>query len=266
MTDQDARTLVAYVSIKCGGDWGLMNKTFHDLEGIDLLEAKEAVSKLKCSYVTMLDEEYPQALKKTLRPPYCLFYYGDLSLARDEEKIISYIGSRDASPYGLEMARNIAGDLAKKGYIILTGMARGIDAEANRGALEAGGKSIAVLGSGIDNPYPSSSMDVYERLKVEGLVLSEYPPKAPPIPSNFPMRNRLVGTLCQGLVVGEASRRSGTLITVAFALNAGKDVGAVPHHANIESACNALIKDGAPLIEDAEDVVAMISPFHEPEL
>jgi DNA processing protein len=182
-----------------------------------------------------------------------LFYRGDISLLKDENKCVSYIGSRLASPYGLECARNLAGGLAKEGFVIVSGLAMGIDAAATEAALDAGGKAVGVLGCGIDRCYPDSSVPLYERLKKEGLVISEYPFRTPPDGEHFPHRNRIVAAASKGIIVGEASKKSGTLITVGYALGFTKEIGCVPYQADADSACNILIKEGAAMIENLDD-------------
>jgi DNA processing protein len=166
----------------------------------------------------MLDPIYPQSLKNAVEPPFVLYYYGNISLLDKESNCISYIGSREASPYGLDTAKRIAGELVQSGYVVVSGLARGIDAAATEGALEAHGLAVGILGCGIDLCFPSSSQPLYEKLKKEGLLLSEYPFSTPPQPFHFPRRNRLLASLSKGLVVGEAKSKSGTLITVSYAL------------------------------------------------
>ncbi len=255
MTGRDA---LIYLSQKYEGDWAKMMAAVKSRENFDEGKAEEAARRNQSQVCTIIDPQYPVCFKNCLRPPLVFYYYGNLGLLSDEKKCVSYIGSREASPYGLRMADKIAGGLAARGYVIVTGLARGIDGEATKAALAAGGKAIGILGSGIDMAYPTSSAGLYDRLKRDGLVLSEYPLKTPPSKDKFPQRNRLVAACSQGLIVGEAGKKSGTLITVGYALGTNKDIGCIPFHADEESACNVLVKEGAYMIESVADALLMM--------
>jgi DNA processing protein len=257
------RQALAYLALKYKGDWDKMIQGVRNHEDVESEEAEKELSAIHCSFLTIVDKDYPESLRNCYRPPLVLFYYGDISLVADEARCVSYIGSREASAYGLERARTIAGGLAKEGYVIVTGLARGIDAAANQAALEAQGKTVGVLGCGIDLCYPASSQPLYDQLKQKGLLLSEYPGEVPPDRENFPLRNRIVASLSKGIIVGEASKKSGTLITVGYALGFTKEIGCVPYRADEESACNILIKEGAYMIEDVEDANLMMG-YHAP--
>lgn len=248
------------LSLKYKGNWDEIyqairnKKRIAEEEGRDLLASYKSDAKV----VVITDPDYPEALKKIYRPPFVLFYYGDFSSIKNQKHCVSYIGSRDSSAYGEKMAKEISSGLAKKGYVIVSGMAKGIDGVATKAALDAGGRAVGILGSGIDVCYPNSNEDIYKRLKTEGLLLSEYPEEVPPNKENFPARNRLIAGLSEVVVVGEADRHSGTLITVNYALEGGKEVACLPYPADQDSACNLLIKDGATLITSAEDVLEML--------
>jgi DNA processing protein len=254
----NGRDTLAYLSLKYHGDWDKMVSAIKRHEDCEAEGAEEQVRAIPSSFVTLVDAQYPESFKHAIKPPLVFYYYGNLSLLDDEKNCVAYIGSREASPYGARMAKQIAGDLAKRDYVVVTGLARGIDAIATEAALAEHGKVIAILGSGIDLCYPSSSLPLYEKLKKEGLVISEYPLKTPPVPDNFPKRNRMVAASCKGIVVGQASKKSGTLVTISFALGLTKEVGCLPYPADEESACNLLIKEGANLIENADDVDLMM--------
>jgi DNA processing protein len=254
----NARNLLIALSMKYEGDWDKMIKAIKAREEMGEEQVNDYLCKLRSKAITMADKEYPENWKNSFKPPLVVYYYGDLSYIKDEMTCLAYIGSRDCSPYGTRMAMALAGDAAKEGLTIVTGLARGIDAVATEAALKTGGKAVAVLGSGIDYPYPFSSRELYEKLKTSGLVMSEYPLQTAPTRDNFPARNRLIASMCHGLVVGEASKHSGTLITVSFALGSNKEVGCVPYPADADSACNLLIKDGAFLVENIEDINLMI--------
>ena len=252
------REILLYLALKYEGDW---EKMFHAVETKERVD-KELALKLLAQdvgdYITLVDPGYPECLHRACKPPLVLFYRGNIDLIKDDRKNLSYIGSRNTTPYGERMAKEICGKLADKGVNVVNGMARGIESVALAAALDAGGKAIAVLGSGIDNPYPSSSRNIYDRLKENGLILSEYPLKTPPRKEHFPMRNRLVAALSHAIVVGEASKLSGALITVNFALGYDKEIGCVPFEAGTDSACNSLIRDGAHLVETAEDAYGLL--------
>ncbi|NLV21896.1 MAG: DNA-protecting protein DprA, partial [Syntrophomonadaceae bacterium] len=172
------------------------------------------------------DEDYPLWLGKIHDPPYLLYYRGELSSLN--ELSIAIVGSRRASSYGKIQSFRLSRELAAKGITIVSGMARGIDTEAHKGALEAGGQTIAVLGSGLDVIYPPENKQLYNEISQQGAVITEFPPHTHPEPGNFPMRNRVIAGLSRGVLVVEAQQRSGALITVDFALEQGRDVFAVP--------------------------------------
>ena len=153
------------------------------------------------------------------------------------------------------MAFSIARDLAKNGYVIVSGLAKGIDSIAHKGAIEGGGKTVAILGSGIDYCYPSENKELYDEIKSSHLLISEYPNKSMPTPEQFPWRNRIIAGLSNTIVVAEAGIHSGTYITVADGLMNGRNICCVPHMANLNSGCNKLIKEGAALVENAKDVI-----------
>ena len=191
--------------------------------------------------------------------PICLFAKGDISLLKSPHTIVlAIIGSRKPTPYGTHMAQLVSRDVAKSGMIIVSGLAIGIDSIAHKICLEEHGKTVAILGSGIDVPYPSSNYRLYDEiLKNGGLILSEYPPGTPPFPSNFVRRNRLISGLSKGLIVIEGSNKSGTLITAGHALDQGKDVFAVPGPitSSLSFAPHMLMQNGAFLITSGQDVI-----------
>jgi DNA processing protein len=169
---------------------------------------------------------------------------------------VAIVGSRAATPVALDTAARLATDLAERGITVVSGLARGVDSAAHRGALEAG-RTIAVLGSGVDHVYPSEHVALADEIVQSGLVVSEYPPGSRPLPHHFPMRNRLISGLSLAVVVIEASEKSGSLITAGCALEQGREVMAVP--GNVLSGRNrgghALLKDGAKIVECADDIV-----------
>jgi DNA processing protein len=205
------------------------------------------------------DKEYPENLRNICNPPKALYVNGTL-LAQDG-KAVALIGSRRASPYGLEACEKLACELALAGITVVSGMARGVDSAAHRGALKAKGRTIAVLGSGHGHIYPPENKDLYEEIAKSGAVVSEFENDTPPIPKNFPQRNRIISGLALGVVVVEAARNSGALITADFALEQGREVFAVPGKisSHTSSGTNELIKDGAKLVQSAEDILEELS-------
>lgn len=253
------KEVLAYLSTKYEGDW---QKTFAAIKAHEDLPRDLAFEMPKCGIMTIVDPDYPEELKQPEKPALVLYYYGDIGLLKAKTKI-GYIGSRKASEYGLRTAAKLSADIAKRGYVLVNGLARGIDTAALTAALDASGKVIAVLGSGIDRCYPPENEGLYERIKKEGLVISEYPLTTSPTTVTFPMRDRLIAALSKGLIVGEASSKSGTMITVAYALVTGRDVGCVPYPADEDSACNTLIKEGAAMITSIEDIDDLIGKTAE---
>lgn len=197
---------------------------------------------------------YPQKLKHISNPPYVLYYRGDLGIT--DQPCLAIVGSRAATLYGKTTAQKLARELAAAGMVIVSGLARGIDSEAHRGALESG-RTIAVLGSGPNVIYPSENRGLYQDIIASGAVISEFPLHTAPEPHNFPLRNRIISGLSKGVLVIEAKEKSGALITADFALEQGKDVFALPGPINSKTSAgpNNLIKQGAKLITGIEDVL-----------
>jgi len=205
--------------------------------------------------VTLFDDEYPETLKSIYEPPILLYVKGDYKEA--DKLSIAIVGSRRCTYYGLNMSENIASGLAEHGVTIVSGLARGIDTAAHKGALKNNGRTIAVLGNGLSSIYPSENRELAEQVLHNGLLISEFAMQAKPYKQNFPRRNRIVSGLSRGVLVVEAANRSGALITAGFALEQGRDVFAVPGMADRYSSigANALIKQGAKLVESADDIL-----------
>ena len=251
---ETTRKALLYVSLKCKGDWVQMYKFITEkLKTIPYKELEEVEKKIRCNYVTIFDEEYPRALKHLSNPPMVLYYYGDISLINDFHKCIAVIGSRNADDYGIAATLDISRELAQD-YVIVSGLAKGIDAFAHQGAMEMGGKTVAVLGCGIDICYPIINAELYGKIKEEQLLISEYPNFTEPSPDKFPWRNRIIAALSVATIVAQANQRSGTSITVRWALGLGRAVGAIPHAYNEDSLCNTLISEGAKLITCKKDI------------
>lgn len=213
----------------------------------------------KIHIITLADYGYPPLLKEIADKPVLIMAKGDLEILKGP--CISIVGARKATSHGREVAFEIAKGLAKRGVIVVSGMAYGIDAAAHLGALEEG-KTVAVWGSGIDNCYPPAFWDLSRRITKSGCVVSEFPLGTRPFKQNFPQRNRIISGLSFGTVIVEAASRSGSLITADFALNQGREVFAVPGPAGgiMSQGSHALIKNGATFVENAEDIIAVIEP------
>lgn len=246
------KTLVA-ISIMCHGKWDEIYQTLLEKEFPDDAKIDEICSDITCKVTTILDSDYPGYLKECFRPPFVLFYYGDLSLINDFTKNIAVVGTRLPTSKGLENTNNIVSALAKRMNVV-SGLAKGIDRQAHESAINAGGKTIAVLGCGIDLCYPSCNEDIYKEIKQNHLLISEYYNVEPPSQDHFPHRNRLISILSGSTLVPEASTRSGTSITVAFSTSFNRTIFAIPSSNLEDSLCNNLIRDGAVLVRNADDI------------
>jgi DNA processing protein len=200
------------------------------------------------------DPRYPARLAE-LAPAPALWVRG--ALVEDDELAIAIVGARRATPYGLEVASQLARDLAARGVAIVSGFARGIDSAAHRAALDAGGRTIAVLGCGIDVVYPPENRRLAEAVAASGALVTQFPPGTAPLPYHFPTRNRTLAALVLGVVVVEAAERSGTLLTAGFAGDLGREVYAVPGKITSPTSAGVhkLLRDGARLVETWTDVV-----------
>jgi DNA processing protein len=209
---------------------------------------------MRVAYLTPDGPGYPALLGEVASPP-ALFVRGELG--RADALAIAIVGARRATPYGIEVAERLAGDLAARGVTIVSGLARGIDTAAHRGAVAAGGRTVAVLGSGVDVIYPPENRQLAVDIERAGALVSQFPPGTPPLRHHFPIRNRTLAGLALGVVVVEAAQRSGALITAGFAADLGREVFAVPGRVTTPTAAgpNALIRDGATLTGCWSDIV-----------
>lgn len=207
------------------------------------------------------DPGYPPLLKGTADPPGVLYVRG--GIAAEDRLAIAVVGARRATPSGLELARRIGADLARAGFTVVSGLARGIDAAAHRGALEGGGRTIAVLGSGIDRIYPEEHEALARSIVERGALLSEQPPGVAPLGGHFPKRNRIIAGMAWATVVVEGTHNSGSLITANLALEEGRLVFAVPGNVGEPNAegTNALLRSGAHCCRGAEDVLEDLGPM-----
>jgi DNA processing protein len=205
--------------------------------------------------VTLADSGYPQALLNIPDPPLLLYVKGRVDLLN--QAALAIVGSRSATPQGIHNAEAFAKSLSDAGLCIISGLAHGIDAAAHRGALRGQGSSIAVVGTGLDKVYPASNRDLAHALAQHGALISEFPLGTPPLAANFPRRNRLISGMSLGCLVVEASFQSGSLITARLALEQGREVFSIPGsiHAPQSKGCHALLKQGAKLVETAQDIL-----------
>ena len=218
------------------------------------------LSEVKGTLLTIHEEAYPRRLKNIYDPPPLLYVRG--TLKREDDFAIAIVGSRKTSPYGRAITEKLSQDLAAHGITIVSGMARGIDSVAHHGALSAGGRTLAVLGCGVDVVYPPENRRLCEEIIAHGAVLSEFPMGSPPEGSHFPKRNRMISGLSLGVVVVQAGQKSGSLITANCALEQGREVFAVPGNVGINgsSGTNQLIKDGAKLVAGSSDILEEVIP------
>ena len=211
--------------------------------------------------MTWSDPDYPVLLREIPDPPLVLYIAGERPLLSAQQ--LAIVGSRNPTPMGRENARAFAKSLAGAGLAITSGMALGVDSAAHRGALEAGGKTIAVAGTGLDRVYPARHRDLAHEIVKHGALVSEFPLGTPPLPENFPVRNRIISGLSLGTLVVEAALQSGSLITARMANEQGREVFAIPGsiHAPQSRGCHALIRQGAKLVETAQDILEELGPL-----
>ncbi len=222
-------------------------------------KVKECISfceRFNVRIVTQGSSEYPERLSMIFNPPRLLYFMGN-EIDIDDNVCISVVGTRSCSSYGLASARKLSYELTKQGAIIISGIAQGIDAAAHRACLEAGGVTVAVLGSGLATAYPAVNRELYKEVLKSGLLITEYPPYSPPDKTHFPIRNRIISGLSLGVLVVECSTRSGALITARHALRQGKLLYAIPSKINDYSSSGniELIKNGAKVVSIGADII-----------
>jgi DNA processing protein len=237
---------------------GISSQLAYTIAGYEVPEeVKEdfaLVRKNGCGIVTFLDPDYPVLLRQIHDPPPVLYVYGRL---RSESLNIAVVGSRNATSYGSTTTRRLSGDLVRRGFTIVSGMARGIDSAAHMGALTAKGETIAVLGCGLGTVYPAENKELFHRIAEAGAVISEFPFLTPPEAYNFPVRNRIISGMALGTVIVEATHKSGSLITARLAAEQGREVFAVPGSVTSfkSMGTHRLIKEGAKLVENVNDII-----------
>lgn len=239
---------------------GLRRETIDAIKSRDLREKAEReieeLAKLGGEALILADERYPSLLRETYDPPIVIYCLGDFRSAF-AQPCLAVVGSRRCSTYGRNVAEKLARELSERGVTVVSGLARGIDSAAHRGALEGRGLTVAVMGTGLDAVYPKENRKLAARIAEQGSLVTEFPLATPPLSQNFPFRNRVISGLALGVLVVEGAERSGSLITARLAYEQGRDVFAVP--GNVTSAKsfgpNYLIKDGAKLVQTWRDVI-----------
>ena len=221
----------------------------------------ELIREYDCQVVMLYDDAYPQYLKEIDTPPLVLYIRGELT--PEDSLSLSVVGSRDAKDYGRKVSYRLSYQLAQRGLTVVSGLAKGIDTSAHRGALEAGGRTIAVMGNGLSFIYPATNSDLAEKIAESGALISEFPMGVKPKPRNFPRRNRIISGLTLGTVVVEASNRSGALITARLAGEQGREVFAVPGEifSELSTGTHKLINNGAKLINTVDDLLNELPPY-----
>ncbi|HHT98090.1 MAG TPA: DNA-protecting protein DprA [Clostridiales bacterium] len=215
----------------------------------------EELDKKGIDFITIENNTYPAKLREIYDPPYALYVKG--KLPSENEKVIAVVGARDCSDYGIEVATYLTNKLAKNGISIVSGLARGIDYYSHKGALSSNGITYAVLGSGVDICYPIENFNIYMDMQKQGGVISEYKHGSKPLPHNFPMRNRMISGLSDGILVVEARQKSGSLITVDMGLDQGKEIYSVPGRITdkLSYGCNNLLGMGAKIVTTPDDIL-----------
>lgn len=232
-------------------------------QAIDIESQMASMERLDAQVLALCDDAYPALLRTIYDPPPFLYLRGNASLLQEPQ--LAVVGARKASPAGLRAARTLSSQLVVAGLHICSGLAQGIDGEAHRAALRVGGRSIAVMATGIDVVYPARHAELAEQLANEGCLVTEYPPGCQPERFRFPRRNRILSGLSLGVLVVEAALRSGSLITAGTALEQGREVFALPwamfHEAG--RGCLRLIRDGAKMVESIEDILDELAPLYD---
>ncbi|TVP76783.1 MAG: DNA-protecting protein DprA [Puniceicoccaceae bacterium] len=226
----------------------------HWSEHFDLSKEVERMKAAGMRFLAQTDESFPPMLRETFDPPIGLYWKGQYNVDRP---CVAIVGTRRGTLYGLGVAKRFASELARLGFCIVSGMARGTDTAAHEGALEAGGKTVAVLGCGLDIVYPPENLDLYKRIAVEGAVASEFPLGRRADRQTFPMRNRVVAGMCEAIIVVESDAAGGSMITARFAGEQGRQIMAVPGRIDQASSagCHQLIRDGATMVTSVDDIL-----------
>lgn len=256
----DSRKVLIYLAIKYNGDYSKIVAALqmHEDLGVTPDEIENVCNNVKCKVMTILDHDYPMKLKCSFRPPIVLFYYGDITLLYDSNHKYGVVGSRKCTEYGADVTDMFVSEMAS-GTVLVSGMARGIDTIGHLTQINNGGRTIAVLGSGIDNCYPPENLKLYEELKKKHLVISEYPGMSEPAGFHFPIRNRIIAALSDALLVPQImSHQSGTMTSINIMLSMGKPVFVVPTPFKEGAVNNELLGEGAFCPKDGKDILKQL--------
>jgi len=250
--DQEIRSTEKLIGTKA------MHGVLSSRRDCDLEAAAKICGSETVTVLTMKDADYPPLLKMIPVPPVVLYLIG--RLPDPKRPALAIVGSRHATAYGYDAARKLAGEMASLGISVISGLARGIDGMAHRGALEHNGYTLGVLGCGIDVVYPRENEEIFKQMAAAGGILSEYPPGMPPFPGFFPVRNRIISGISDGVLVVEAGMKSGALITVDHALEQGREVFALPGNIDspVSEGTNHIIQQGAHMVTSARDIVEVM--------
>ena len=248
-----------------GIDQKISHSIVHWEELVSVEEELQMAKDANVRILTFLDDDYPENLKQIYDPPIILYAKGDLS--EKDKHAIAIVGTRRSTLYGRETASRLARQLASAGITVVSGLARGIDTAAHEGALLAHGRTIGVLGSGFNHPYPTENLELMGRIAESGAVITEYAMNTKPDPMNFPIRNRVISGLSLGVVLGESPRRGGAMITATHALHQNRSVFAVPGRVDSPTfrGNHQLLKEGAKLVEDVDDILSEFEYLFSPE-
>ena len=253
----NSRDVLIYFAVKYDGNpiKILTAMELHEHEKVPPEEMKRVCDSLKCKAVTFVDYDYPKKLKEIFHPPLVLFYYGDITLISDDQRKYGVVGARDYTEHGEFVTNKIVSEMAK-GTVLVSGMARGIDTIAHTAQIRNGGRTIAVLGSGVDVCYPPENLELYNYLKKKHLVISEYPCGSEPLGAHFPLRNRIIAALSDTLIVPQVrSLQSGTMITVDHMVYLGRPMYFAPNPFNEDSVNNKILIEGADMVESGQQIL-----------
>lgn len=249
------RDILIYFSIIYDGDFDLIYQAIKNKEQVDERTCEKTNKELKYKTITIIDNDYPIYFKVLSKPPFVIYYQGDKNLLY-KNKRLSVVGSRKASTYGEKITKSLLKDVLEiEDVVIVSGLALGIDSFAHEIALKMNRGTIAVLANGIDSYYLKDNYALYNSIKENGLIISEYPPKVKITKEKFLLRNRLIAALSPTLFIPEAKNKSGSSITANYALELGKNIICVPKNIEIDSLCNTYIQQGAKLIMTADDIL-----------
>jgi DNA processing protein len=250
----------SYDALETAGLSPKIIETLVQVRSSDLMDrAWDYLQRQKIGILTWEDAGYPRRLKEIDQPPPVLYIRGNLT--DDDQWAVAIVGTRRITAYGRQIAEEIAGSLALNGITIVSGLARGADAVAHQAALNNRGRTLAILGNGVDRIYPPEHRRLAEQIMAQGALISDYPPGTAPEATNFPPRNRIISGLAQAVIVVEAGEKSGALITAAFAIEQGRELFAVPGniHAPRSKGTNLLIREGAHILLDTQDVLEILN-------